>query len=188
MTHPTTWGQTIGPFFGYALPYAAGPDLVPVSHPDAIRLTGLVLDGHGDPIPDALIEIWQADPSGAIVQVPSALARDGWTFTGFGRSATDATGRYSFTTLTPGTTSDGRTPFIAVTVFARGLLDRLLTRAYLPDGDLDGDPLLASLPEQRRRTLLATRIGAELRFDIRLQGPDETVFLTFAADPVNPPA
>ncbi len=175
---PTTPGQTIGPFYGYALPYAGDAELVPGGHPDAVRLHGTVRDGAGEPVPDALIEIWQADPQGRVPQVAGSLRRDGWTFTGFGRAAVDAEGRYSFTTLRPGATEEGRAPFFAVTVFARGLLDRLLTRAYLPgDPALASDPLLSSLPEDRRTTLLATEDEHGWVFDVRLQGDGETVFL-----------
>lgn len=169
-----TPGQTVGPFFGYALPYPGGPDLVPPGRADAVRLTGLVLDGAGDPVPDALVEIWQPDESGAVVRRPGSVRRDGSTFTGFGRCGTDNTGRYSFTTVRPGPLQPGAAPFFAVTVFARGLLDRLFTRAYLPGHT---DALLGALPEERRRTLIVTDSGAELSFDIHLQGPDETVFL-----------
>ena len=174
-----TPGQTVGPFFHYGLPYEGGAELVPAGHPDAIRLHGRVLDGAGDPVPDALIEIWQADPEGRIVQEPGSLRRDGWTFTGWGRAATDAAGRYSFTTVLPGAT-DGGAPFFAVTVFARGLLDRLFTRAYVPEHPaLHDEALLASLPADRRSTLIATSDASGLVFDIRLQGEGETVFLTF---------
>lgn len=170
-----TPGQTVGPFFGFALPYPGDSDLVPPTHPDAVQLTGLVLDGAGRPVPDALIEIWQPDAAGSIVARAGSLRRDGFTFTGWGRAATDNAGRYRFSTLKPG----GVAPFFAVTVFARGLLDRLSTRAYLPG--FPPDALLASLPDGRRSTLVATAEGdATLRFDIRLQGPDETVFLRFA--------
>jgi protocatechuate 3,4-dioxygenase alpha subunit len=176
-----TPGQTVGPFFGYALPYQGGEHLLPVSHPDAMRLTGQVLDGHGAPVPDALLEIWQPDSSGDVVQRAGSLHRDGYTFTGWGRAATDNTGRYSFTTLRPGQTEMGRPPFIALTVFARGLLDRLFTRVYLPGHDAEwaSDPLLAALPDDRRRTLMAEQVGRELRFDVRLQGEHETVFLQY---------
>ncbi len=98
-----TPGQTVGPFFGYALPYDGGDRLVPLGHPGAIRLHGIVYDGAGVAIPDALIEIWQADDKGSIVAEPGSLRRDGYTFTGWGRAATDNTGRYSFTTLLPAT-------------------------------------------------------------------------------------
>ena len=176
-----TPGHTIGPFFGFALPFADGDNLVPQNHPAAIRLSGTVRDGHGDPVVDALLEIWQADDNGRIVQVTGSLHRDGHTFTGWGRAATDNTGRYSFTTVEPGTTEGGHAPFIAMTVFARGLLNRLFTRVYLPGNDeaLDSDPLLASVPSERRSTLIATRDGAGLVFDVVLQGEDETIFLTY---------
>lgn len=176
-----TPGQTVGPFFGYALPYDNGAQLVPVGHPDAVRLTGRVLDGHGDPVPDALLEIWQADADGQVPRRAGSLRRDGYTFTGWGRAATDNTGRYSFTTVRPGPTDPGRPPFIALTVFARGLLNRLFTRVYLPGHEeaFGADPLLAALDHDRRRTLVAVPNGAELRFDVRLQGDAETVFLRY---------
>ncbi len=153
---------------------------MPSGHPGAIRLHGRVLDGAGAPIPDALIEIWQADADGRIVQEPGSLHRDGWTFTGWGRAATDAAGHYSFSTLLPGAV-EGAAPFFAVTVFARGLLDRLFTRAYVPGHpSLVDDALLVSLPAERRDTLIATADASGLVFDIRLQGDGETAFLTYA--------
>jgi protocatechuate 3,4-dioxygenase, alpha subunit len=163
-----TPGQTVGPFFGFALPYPGGPDLVPPGRTDAIRLHGRVLDGAGEPVPDALLELWQNDARGNVPQVGGSWHRDGWTFTGWGRAATDADGHYSFTTLRPAA------PFVAITVFARGLLDRLVTRAYLDDVD---DALLTGLTPQRRATLLAVREPDGFRFDVVLQGDDETVFL-----------
>jgi protocatechuate 3,4-dioxygenase, alpha subunit len=174
-----TPGQTIGPFFGYALPYDGDSDLVPPGRGDAIRLHGTVRDGAGDPVPDALLELWQADPSGTVPQEAGSLRRDGWTFTGWGRAATDNAGHYSFTTLAPGATDGRGAPFFAVTVFARGLLDRLLTRAYLPGDDaaLAADPVLSSVDPGRRGTLVATADEHGYRFDVRLQGDDETVFL-----------
>jgi protocatechuate 3,4-dioxygenase alpha subunit len=176
---PPTPGQTVGPFFGYALPFDGGAELVPCSHPDAIRLHGTVYDGAGEPVPDALIELWQADEHGRVAQVEGSRARDGWTFTGFGRTPVDDTGHYSFTTVRPGATSGGQTPFFAVTVFARGLLHRLVTRAYLSleDAVAAGDAVLTSVPEDRRHTLVADEDADGYVFDIRLQGTDETVFL-----------
>lgn len=175
-----TPGQTVGPFFHYALPFDGGAELVPSGHPAAIRLHGTVLDGAGDPIPDALVEIWQADAEGNIVQEPGSLHRDGWTFTGWGRAATDAAGHYSFSTVLPGATDEGAAPFFAVTVFARGLLDRLFTRAYVPGHPaLADDALLAGLPQDRRDTLIATADAAGFVFDIRLQGENETAFLAY---------
>ncbi|MBN9618188.1 MAG: protocatechuate 3,4-dioxygenase subunit alpha [Actinobacteria bacterium] len=182
----TTPGQTVGPFFGYALPYPDDGQLVPAAHPGAVLLTGRVLDGAGDPVPDALLEIWQPDPSGTIPQLAGSLRRDGSSFTGWGRAATDGAGRYAFTTLSPGPLAPGRAPFFAMTVLARGLLHRLFTRAYLPVDDvaLTGDPLLSSLPLERRRTLLAVERDGTLHFDVRLQGADETVFLRYPGEPV----
>ena len=177
-----TPGQTIGPFYGYALPYEKGEQLVPLGHPKAVRLHGLVTDGHGTAVPDSMLEIWQADENGQVPTADGSLVRDGYTFTGFGRAAVDNVGHYTFTTVNPGPTEPGRAPFITLTVFARGLLNRLLTRIYLPEDTeaLANDPLLGSLPEDRRRTLIAEReADGSLRFDLRLQGEGETVFLTY---------
>lgn len=178
-----TPGQTIGPFFGYALPYAGGPSLVQPGTPGAVQLTGRVRDADGMPVPDALLEIWQPDAAGRIVGRSGSLHRDGHTFTGFGRAGTDNEGRYSFTTLRPGPTAPGRAPFFAVVLFARGLLDRLVTRLYLPapSAVLDADPLLTSLPGDRRGTLIADERDGALHWDVWLSGPQETVFLTHRA-------
>jgi protocatechuate 3,4-dioxygenase alpha subunit len=177
-----TSGQTIGPFFGYALPFDRGSELVPPGSPGAVQFSGVVADGDGRPVPDALLEIWQADADGMIPDSAGSFHRDGFTFTGWGRSSTGDDGRYSFSTVIPGSSEPGAAPFIMVTVFARGLLNRLFTRAYIPGRDLAGDPLLASLPPERRDTLIATRDASGLRFDIQLQdapGRPETVFLRY---------
>lgn len=175
-----TPGQTVGPFFGYALPYGRDHELVPPATPGAVALHGVVFDGAGQPVPDALVEIRQAGPDGAVPVVAGARRRDGLEFTGWGRSATDPGGRYAFTTVEPGPATPGAAPFFAVAVFARGLLDRLFTRAYLPGPDAAADPLLASLGADERHALVARRDGERsLRFDIHLQGERETVFLTF---------
>ncbi|ORW89501.1 protocatechuate 3,4-dioxygenase subunit alpha [Mycolicibacter terrae] len=176
-----TPGQTIGPFFGYALPFDRGDELVPPGSPGAVQLHGTVTDGAAAPVPDALLEIWQADADGA-VPTSSSLRRDGDTFPGWGRAATDAAGHYSFTTVRPGAARQSA-PFIAVTVFARGLLNRLFTRAYLPCDQLDADRLLVSVPADRRHTLIAVPDEHGLRFDIRLQGTHETVFLRYRGQP-----
>lgn len=184
MTQPTapTPGQTIGPFFHVALPFEGGADLVPPSHPQRIRLHGRILDGAGEPVPDALVELWQTDPDGRVPQAAGSLRRDGWTFTGWGRAHTDRTGRYSFSTLPPGPARAGSAAFFCLCLLGRGLTDGLLTRAYLPHGDgttrsLDGDALLSTIEPARRGTLLAQPDRDGYRFDIRLQGDQETVFL-----------
>lgn len=181
MTSIATPGQTVGPFFHYGLAYDGDRDLVPPGSAGAVALRGRVLDGAGNGLQDALVEIWQAGPDGTVPRQTGSLRRDGYTFTGFGRSSTSPDGAYLFSTLTPGPTEPGRAAFFAVTVFARGLLHRLFTRAYLPDdaAALDADPLLSTLPALRRRTLVATRDERGFVFDIRLRGADETVFLQF---------
>jgi protocatechuate 3,4-dioxygenase, alpha subunit len=182
-----TPGQTVGPFFGYALPFDNCSELVPPGSPGAVQLHGVVVDGDGQPVPDALLEIWQADADGRIPKATGSLRRDGWTFTGWGRASTDDEGHYSFSTVTPGATQRGSAPFILFTVFARGLLNRLFTRAYIPGDQLASDRLLTSLPAERRHSLIANRDEHGLRFDIRLQGSpenqDETVFLRYPGQP-----
>lgn len=178
---PPTPGQTVGPFFGYALPFPQDNELVAPGRADAIRLHGDVRDGNGAPVPDAILELWQADPEGTVPQQPGSLKRDGWTFTGWGRASTDDAGHYTFSTLRPGATDTGRAPFFLVTIFARGLMNRLFTRAYLPEHAeaLAADPLLSGLPEDRRATLVAAAEPTGYRFDVRLQGEAETVFLRY---------
>jgi protocatechuate 3,4-dioxygenase alpha subunit len=176
-----TPGQTIGPFFGYALPYPGDRELVPRGSAGSIRLAGYVYDGEGHGVEDALLEIRQADASGAVPAVPGSLCRGGAPFTGCGRSSTDPDGRYWFSTVEPGPARPGSAPFFAVVVFARGLLNRLFTRVYLPADPavLDADPLLASLNAAERGALVAVReADGSLWFDIHLQGPRETPFLT----------
>ena len=177
-----TPGQTVGPFFGYALPFDRGSELVPPGSPGSIHLHGVVTDGAGLAVPDALLEIWQADADGNVPNASGGLHRDGWTFTGWGRAATDDEGHYRFTTVLPGPTNPGAAPFFSVAIFARGLLNRLFTRIYLPGGHLADDPLLTSLPADRRSTLIAEAEDRGLRFDVSLQdapGRPETVFLTY---------
>ena len=206
--HPQTPWQTVGPFFHYALPWngaadllrgqgdlGARPDLIPPGHNlldavpraaprgEPIEIVGVVLDGDGQPVPDALVEIWQADSAGRYASdedgrvEPSADPN----FIGFGRAATGADGVYRFRTLKPGRVpGPGNTlqaPHIAVGVLGRGLIKRLVTRIYFEDDPANtDDPVLALAPEARRGTLLARREGDAWRFDIRLQGAAETVF------------
>ena len=177
-----TSGQTVGPFFGYALPYGGGEDLVARTHPAAVRLHGTVFDGAGAPIPDAIVEIWQADEHGVISDKPGSLNRDGYTFTGFGRAATDGVGNYQFTTVEPGRIDGVGLPFIAMVVFSRGLLDKLHTRIYLPEyaAEFESDAVLGALDPQRRATMAASRErDGNLLFNLHLQGEEETVFLDF---------
>ena len=182
-----TPGQTIGPFFAYALPYDRDHELVPPTTRGTLRLHGTVYDGAGAPVPDALLEIRQADGAGAVPVVEGSIRRDGTAFTGWGRCATDAAGRYSFTTVVPGAPASVATteaaPFVAVVVFARGLLHRLFTRAYLPGGTASSSSLLASLDPHTRERLIAVREDdGSLLFDIHLQGELETPFLTFPGE------
>lgn len=181
-----TPSQTVGPFYGYALPFPDGGEVAPAGHPDTLTVHGYVYDGAGLPIPDALLEFWQTAPDGSRPRASGSLRRDpvtggylgrnGVDFTGFGRVATDADGHYALRTLPP-----GGAPYLAVIVFARGLTRHLHTRAYLTDAA--DDPLLASLEPERRGTLLAAAEGERIhRFDIRLQYDgthEETVFLDF---------
>ncbi|MET8076572.1 protocatechuate 3,4-dioxygenase subunit alpha [Streptomyces sp. NPDC005303] len=186
-----TPSHTVGPFYGHALPFPGGGDIAPVGHPDTLTLQGYITDGEGNPLPDAFLELWSADPEGNVPQVDGSIRRDpasggylgrnGVEFTGWGRIQTDANGHWTARTLRPG--ARGRSaPYISVCVFARGLLVHLYTRIYLPDDEaaLSADPLLARVPAERRDTLIARRRGdGTYRFDIRLQGEGETVFLEF---------
>jgi len=186
-----TPSHTVGPFYGYALPFPGGGDIAPVGHPDTITFQGYVYDGEGTPLPDALVELWGADPDGNVPTANGSIRRDpatggylgrnGVEFTGWGRIQTDADGHWYARTLRPG--ARGRSaPYISVCVFARGLLVHLFTRIYLPGDEaaLAADPLLSRLPDERRDTLIAADQGnGTYRFDIRLQGEGETVFLEF---------
>lgn len=177
-----TPGQTVGPFLDLGLPYPGDNLLVDHGHPQAIRLHGAVYDGAGAAVPDALVELWQSDGAGGVPRQAGSLRRGHGPFTGWGRCATDPDGGYSFTTLVPGSATAGRPPFFALTVFARGLLNRLFTRAYLPGTEPHADPLLAAVDGARRSTLfcVAENGGTAYRFDIHLQGPAETVFLAYS--------
>jgi protocatechuate 3,4-dioxygenase alpha subunit len=183
----TPW-QTVGPYFHYALPYDSGPHVAGASRPGAFTLRGHVYDAEGAPIPDALVEIWQADEAGGFVDRPGIFeAPDEDGFRGFGRCDTDADGRYTFTTVKPAgvPTEDGadQAPHIAMSVFARGMLRRVVTRVYFDDeaSANASDPLLSSVDASRSATLVAVSEDGGYRFDVRLQGADETVFLDVAA-------
>ena len=186
MSLPLTPSQTIGPFLAIGLPWPDGPFVVPEGTPGAISISGLVLDGAGEPVPDALIETWQAAPDGSFAHPDDPRGPGAAGFRGFGRCPTDRDGRYRIITLRPGALpgGEGRTeaPHIDVSVFARGLLDRVVTRIYFPDEAAANaaDPVLAGLGDDRRATLIAAAVrgagAGTFRFDIRLQGGRETVF------------
>lgn len=184
MTLPMTPSQTVGPFFGCCLCWPDAPYVVPEGTPEAFWVRGRVFDGAGDPVADALVETWQADHEGRFAHPDdprgAVRSRD---FRGFGRSATDAEGWFGVLTIKPGRFPDAQdqlqAPFLAVSVFARGLLDRVVTRVYFAD-EVEAnqvDPLLSSLQDNPRRfTLLATADRDGYRFDVHLQGAHETIF------------
>ena len=159
-----TPSQTVGPFFSFGLCVRPQHELVDPVRADALRIEGRVLDGAGEPVVDAMVEIWQADAEGG--------HRDGF---GWGRSGTDTAGRYGFVTVKPG--GEGA-PFITVLVFARGLLKPVMTRIYFPaEPGNAADPLLAALTEAERAGLTAVAENGSMRFDIHLQGERQTTFL-----------
>lgn len=186
----TTASQTIGPFFHYGLDHPAWSDLTASGAlGQKVQIEGRVLDGDGQPVGDALIEIWQANAAGRYDHPEDTQAKPlDANFHGFGRASTDKDGRYRFTTIRPGPVP-GRgnamqAPHINVTVFARGLLKRLVTRVYFADEPANAtDPVLGTIEDPAlRRTLLAEASAAKpgaapsYRFDIVLQGKGETVF------------
>ena len=167
-TSEPTPSQTVGPFFAFGLPFDGGGDVVPPGTAGAISLHGTVRDGAGAPVPDALLEFWQAGPDGRLPTRGGSLARDGRSFTGFARVPTDRAGDYSVRTLRPAAVAGSPdAPHLAVTVFARGLLHHLFTRVYLPNhADANAtDPLLASLPAER-----AAHAGGHSRRVVRRAG------------------
>ncbi|MFF5301855.1 protocatechuate 3,4-dioxygenase subunit alpha [Streptomyces sp. NPDC013161] len=186
-----TPSHTVGPFYGYALPFPGGGDIAPVGHPDTITVQGYIYDGEGNPLPDAFVELWGPDPEGNLSTTDGSIRRDpasggylgrnGVEFTGWGRIQTDANGHWYARTLRPGARGENA-PYLSACVFARGLLVHLFTRVYLPGDEaaLAADPLLSGLDPARRGTLIAQDDGkGTYRFDIRLQGEGETVFLEF---------
>ena len=175
-----TPSQTIGPFFEGALVSTEGAIVASDGAAgEAIEIVGRVLDGNGAPVEDALVEIWHADGGGG---VPSA-SRPAAPFRGFGRADTASAGEYRFRTVRPAVPAGsppGTAPHVAVRVFARGLLRDVVTRMYFEDLPHDDDPVMGTVEPQRRATLVAKRTEEDgrvaYRFDIRLQGPGETVF------------
>ena len=187
-----TPSQTVGPFFAYSLTaeqygydYNSLMNGLLIDHDsegERIYISGSIYDGNGQSIPDALIELWQADAGGQYRSLPISQKNDG--FTGFGRlgTGTDVQDRFLFTTIKPGSIGDGQAPHINVILFMRGSLHQLYTRIYFSDEweANSKDELLNSIPEERRDTLIAQREAyagrIEYHFDIHMQGANETVF------------
>jgi protocatechuate 3,4-dioxygenase, alpha subunit len=183
--HALTPSQTTGPYLEIGL--LGGPissRLVQESDPRALHVSGVLLDGAGDPVPDGLIEIWQANAAGRYAHpvddrddIPLEQG-----FTGFGRSGTTGDGRFELVTVKPGRVPwvDGRlqAPHLLVGVFARGLLKRVATRMYFPDEETANaeDPVLLGLEPEESATLVARSEDGALRFDIVLQGAGQTTF------------
>ena len=182
-THATTPSQTVGPYLHIGLPWPDGPFAVAEGTPGAVWLRGSVYDGAGAPVTDALVETWQADPDGRFDHPDDPRgARSLPGFRGFGRCETDSSGGYGILTLKPGTVpgpTGDQAPHIDVSVFARGMLHRVVTRLYFPEEEAANaaDPVLTSIGDpEARATLVARWDGDGYRFDIRIQGEYETVF------------
>ena len=193
MVSKQTPSQTIGPFFSYCLTPGqyeypltdiAGPNLIEDEIDGArIRVTGQVLDGEGNPVDDAMIEIWQADPQGRYAH-PADPRGTNSRFRGFGRvgTGTDPDNRFFFDTVKPGSVDDSQAPHLNMIVHMRGMLNHAFTRVYFSDEAAANatDPVLQSVDEARRATLIAereeTEDGVTYRFDIHMQGENETVF------------
>ncbi len=177
--------QTVGPFFQIFVGEARGRDVLVTDGTQGTRVTiqGSVYDGAGAIVPDALIEIWQADAQGRYrhPQDPAASDSDP-SFAGFGRATTTDAGTFAFETIKPGRLPGPggalQAPHILVSITARGVLTRYITRLYFEDEPAnDADPILALVPAARRQTLIARRTGDHTyQFDIRIQGAGETVF------------
>ena len=179
-----TPSQTVGPFLSIALRWPDGPLVVPEGTPGAFWLRGRVLDGDGEPVTDALVETWQADPDGRFDHPDDPRGAQAFAgFRGFGRAHTVDGGLYAICTLKPGRLPDGegglQAPHVDVSVFARGVLDRVVTRIYFADeAEANAeDAVLRSLPDDdARATLIAVPTDDGYRLDIHLQGERETVF------------
>src|SRR5579863_110040 len=183
MIFEVTPSQTVGPYFAIGVPFDGGNLVVPEGTPGAIRITGTIYDGRGDVIPDHLLEFWQPDPDGRFNDIyghGEQSTMEG--FRGFGRyGVEDGDGRYEMVTVkpgrVPGPNGQLQAPHIDVTLFARGMLNRVVTRIYFADeAEANAqDQVLATVPADRRNTLLAQPTEDGYSFDIHLQGPGETV-------------
>jgi protocatechuate 3,4-dioxygenase alpha subunit len=182
--YATTPSQTVGPYFAIGLPWPQGPYAVAPDTPGAITITGVVYDGSGEAIRDSLVEIWGADPEGHFADLwgyggPSSVPG----FRGFARfGKEDGDGTFELVTLKPGPielpSGVVLAPHLDAHVFGRGMLRHVNTRVYFSDEAKANaaDPIYASVPADRRETLLAHATDNGYRFDIHLQGPGETVF------------
>jgi protocatechuate 3,4-dioxygenase alpha subunit len=186
MSVPTTPSQTVGPYFSIGFSWLDRSDLAEgATEGTRVTLWGRVLDGADQPVPDAVLEIWQADAQGRYAH-PDDVGElaTGSKFFGFGRVPVKDTGEFSFTTIKPGRVAgpDGRlqAPHLVVSVFMRGLLRRLVTRIYFPEDPAnETDSALTLVPSHRRRTLIAQAGAGDketLVWDVHLQGKEETVF------------
>ncbi|WP_456955725.1 protocatechuate 3,4-dioxygenase subunit alpha [Geodermatophilus sp. SYSU D00867] len=178
----TTPSATVGPYLAIGLTWPDGAWAAAEGTPGGFWIRGRVVDGAGDAVPDALVETWQADPDGRFPSPEDPRGPSAYPgFRGYARSST-ITGEFAVFTLKPGRVPDGegglQAPHVDVSVFARGLLDRVVTRVYFADeAEANAaDPVLAALPEDRRATLLARPAEDGYRFDVHLQGDRETVF------------
>jgi protocatechuate 3,4-dioxygenase alpha subunit len=182
----TTPSQTVGPFFAIGLPWDVGPEVVPADTPGAVRIAGTVYDGAGTPVPDFLIETWQADPEGRFADLYGYGGRSELAdFRGFARYGVEVgDGTFEIVTVKPGRVSGPgdtlQAPHIDVSLFARGMLNRCVTRIYFADETEANaaDPVLARVPADRRATLLAQPTAGGYAIDLRIQGERETVFFT----------
>lgn len=173
----TTPSQTVGPFLTIGLNWPDGSEMA--RDGAVISIAGQLFDGAGVPVPDGMIELWQADPDGRFPHPDDPRGEADYPgFRSFGRCATDKSGRFTFRTVKPGRVDDLQAPHIDVTVFARGLLKHLVTRIYFPEEAVAnaGDPVLMLLDEDGRAKLTAAGDGGAFRFDIHLQGEAETPF------------
>ncbi|MGZ4610393.1 MAG: protocatechuate 3,4-dioxygenase subunit alpha [Actinomycetes bacterium] len=178
-----TPSQTVGPFLHIGLVWDDCVDVVPAGTLGAVWLRGHVYDGEGAPVSDAMVETWQADAQGRFDHPDDPRGRRSTAgFRAFGRCPTGPDGAWAVRTVKPGPvpTRDGtlQAPHVDLSVFARGLLDRVVTRLYFGDeADANGlDPVLSTVPAHRRGTLVADRVEDGYQLDIRLHGEDETVF------------
>jgi protocatechuate 3,4-dioxygenase, alpha subunit len=186
MTLPATTSQTVGPFFRIGFKWLYVDNLAGEgARGDKVEISGRVLDADGQPIPDAMLELWQANAHGKYAHPDDAQEKSADpAFSGFGRIPTEEDGTFRFTTIKPGQVPgpNGKlqAPHIVVSVFMRGLLRRLVTRIYFPDEPSNHDDFALNLVEpDRRSTLIArksTTGGAQFEWNIIMQGPDETVF------------